>query len=323
MEAFAESKRDWLREFFGLEGDLPSHDTFRRIFSLIDPSEFETTFLAWMMDVEAVTEGSVVAIDGKVLRGSADEKKGKLPLHLVSAWASENGVSLGHVPVDSKSNELTAIPQLLEVLYLKGCIVTIDAAGCQRDVCEQITEQKAGYAIALKGNQGKMFEFAEELMQDTDGLDYFETNERKHGREERRRYFVADIFKSIWLEGWPGLEKIGYVKSTRIVNGQAQYSERFYLLSKVNSADKFANAVRSHWLVENACHWILDVTMGEDLCQLREKKADRNLATMRRIAMNKLKKVPDKTSIRQRMNKCALNDAYRVQAIQALTDARA
>lgn len=321
MEDFAEIKIEWLRSTLGFKGEIPSHDTLRRVFSLIDPTEFEDAFIAWMADVEVLSDGSVVAIDGKTLRGSGDKRKEVSPIHLVSAWAVENGVSLGHVKVSDKSNEITAIPDLLDLLTVKGCIVSIDAIGCQKEITEKITSKRGGFAIAVKANQKKLLEALEvQFASDRDpAIKSFETKEKSRGREEVRRFFFAKASKIIKELGWVGVENVGHIRSTRIVNGKASYEDRFYILRKVDCVEKFASVARSHWAVENSYHWVLDVTMSEDQCQVFDRIASRNLATLRRVVLNKLKKQNDKRSLKGRMRACALNDGYRTKSLELAT----
>lgn len=321
MEAFGKAKEEWLRTFLELPNGIPTHDTFNRVFSAIDPDAFLACFVRWTRGVCSALEGDVVAIDGKALRRALNDGD-RLP-YIVSAWAAENGLTLGQVKVDEKSNEITAIPELLRVLELKGCIVTIDAMGAQKAIAGEIAAAGADYALALKGNhetardEFKAF-FDDAVPQGADanadvpqGMDCHETMEKGHGRIEIRRYWhTAGID---WFEDkgeWPGLASAGMVESTRIQNGETTTERRMYLCSFAQDAKELARAVRGHWGVENPLHWTLDVIFGEDDSRARTKYAAQNLATLRRLALNLAKKEPTKLPIRQKRIRAALDDKF-------------
>jgi len=329
MEVFGEAKREWLGKFLELPNGIPSHDTFNRVFSAIDPHCFLDCFVKWVQGICTALSGDVVAIDGKALRHALDE--GASIPYIVSAWASENGLVLGQVKVDDKSNEITAIPELLRVLEIKGCIVTIDAMGCQKEIAAQITDKKADYVLALKGNHATIHEEIGEFFADavppcalsaaktvTPGtMDSFQTIEKDHGRIETRRYWQSTDLD--WLEDkhlWKDLRSIGMVESIRSLKGKTTIERRFYLASLPLDAKTFAKAVRGHWGVENPLHWTLDVTFREDQSRARSKNAAQNLATLRRIALNLVKKnTRKKVSQRQKRILAALDTRFLEQLL--------
>jgi predicted transposase YbfD/YdcC len=254
IEDFGVEREEWLRQFLELPEGIPSHDTFNRVFRLLDPVEFQRCVLGWMQAVAEVTAGEVVAIDEKALRRSFAKGTSKRAIHMVSAWASENGGVLGQRKVDTKSNEITAIPALLDLLVLKGCIVTIDAMGCQRTIAQTIIEQGADYVLALKGNQPTLEQTVERFFLSGHDAevhrtqsDYYEQTERGHGREETRRAWVsADLEAELQASAWPGLQSIGMVEASRTVGGKTSIEQRFYLSSLPPDAEQFAQAVRKH-----------------------------------------------------------------------------
>ena len=316
---FAKSKEAWLGEFLGLEHGIPSHDTFRRVFSLLQPEAFEACFRAWVTSMRQVVPGEIVAIDGKSLRRSHDRAAGLGPLHLVSAWAADSRLVLGQVATEQKSNEITAIPRLLDLLALKGCIVTIDAMGCQTKIAEQIIDAGADYVLALKGNQSTLAEEVEEAFIDADASDYansdvdvFETVEHAHGRQERRRYTVLGDLNGLSRQGlWKGLDAIGMVESERQIDGRTSRECRFYLGSIGTDAKQFAHAVRAHWGIENGLHWTLDVAFREDESRLRDPSGRENFAVLRHMALTRLKNDKStKTGIKNRRLKAGWDNTY-------------
>jgi predicted transposase YbfD/YdcC len=324
MELFGETKFDWLKGFLELPYGIPSHDTFNRVFSALDPHHFLECFVQWVQGICPALAGEVVAIDGKALRRALDE--GAAIPYIVSAWASENGLTLGQVKVDDKSNEITAIPKLLEVLDVKGCIVTIDAMGCQKDIAALVADKKADYALALKGNHATIHQEVQEFFDDavppcatlpantvTPGtIDFFQTVDKGHGRIETRRYWLSTDID--WIEDkglWKHLASIGMVESIRRIKGKNSIERRYYLTSLTLDAKTFAKAVRGHWGVENPLHWTLDVIFREDQSRARSKNAAQNLATLRRIALNLIKKNPrEKVSQRQKRILAALDTSF-------------
>lgn len=297
IAAFARAKEAWLRQFLDLGNGIPSHDTFGRVFSLLAPSAFEACFRSWVSAVRQCLAEEEVAIDGKSVRRSHNRGAGLGALHMVSAWATENRVVLGQVATEAKSNEITAIPRLLECLVLEGCIVTIDAMGCQTKIAEQIIAAGGAYVLALKGNQGALADEVEEAFIDADAKEYagldsqvIETNERAHGRVETRRYRTLGDLDGVPRSAlWKGLNMIGMVESQREVNGKTSSEYRFYIGSIGTGAARFARAVRGHWGIENDLHWSLDVAFREDESRLRDLRARENFAVLRHIALTRLK----------------------------------
>lgn len=298
LEDFGKAKFKWFKSFLRLPHGIPSHDTFGRFFAALDPEEFSRCFIRWVKAISEVTEGEVVAIDGKTLRRSFDNAAGKVAIHMVSAWASKNSLVLGQVKTEEKSNEITAIPKLLELLHLRGCIVTIDAMGCQREIVERIVEKEADYVVSLKGNQGALqrevealFVEAREESFETVPHAYTETLEKEHGRFEKRRYWTTAKLASIKeKKKWPSLTSVGMVESTRTVNEITSVEVRYFISSLPgDDAVKFADAVRSHWSVENNLHWVLDVAFDEDQSRVRKDNAPENMAMLRHVALNLIK----------------------------------
>lgn len=296
---FGESKKEWFKTFLKLPNGIPSHDIFNRVFSKLNPKEFEARFISWVRGIAEITEGEIIAIDGKTVRRSHDKSDGKAAIHMVSAWANENKMVLGQVKVDDKSNEITAIPKLLNLLDIKGCIVTIDAMGCQRNIAKTILESDADYVLALKGNQGTLQEdilpyFKDAGTKDAD-YDYCDTIEKDHGRIEVRKCWVSS--DTDWLNkkhDWPGLNSIGMIESTRIINNEKSVERRYYISSLEKNSEKFLHAIRSHWGIENSLHWVLDVSFKEDNSRVRKEHGAHNLTILRHIALNMLKKESSK-----------------------------
>ena len=290
-------KRKWLSQFLDLSSGIPSHDRFNAILAAIKPAEFEACLLSWITDLHEITAGQVVAIDGKTLRRSFDAASSKSAIHMVSAWATANQITLGQVVVDEKSNEITAIPRLLKILEISGCLVTIDAMGCQTEIAQAILDAGADYVLAVKDNQPTL----------RDGISWFfltrrekgfartpvsrhQTRDKGHGRVETRSYFVCEAPRDLPdRKRWPGLAAIGWAISDTLRNGKRSYEMRYYILSEKISARRFAAAVRSHWSIENQLHWQLDVTFQEDQSRLRLGHADANFSILRRTARSLLK----------------------------------
>jgi predicted transposase YbfD/YdcC len=303
MEDIGQAREDWLKTFLKLPNGIPSHDTFNRVFSAIDPHAFAQCFANWVQGVCPNLSDEVVAIDGKALRRALNE--GESIPYIVSAWASENGLVLGQLKVNEKSNEIKAVPELLGVLSLKGAIITLDAMGCQKDIAADIIDRRADYVLALKGNHATVHEEVKSFFEQAvppcatqcaqtaqkDKMDFHQTIEKGHGRIETRRYWQSTDID--WFEDkklWKELRSFGMVESIRNVKGQRTIERRYYLASLSKDAKRFARAVRSHWGVENNLHWSLDVTFREDDSRARTRNAAQNLATLRRIALNLIKK---------------------------------
>ncbi len=296
---FGEAKRDWFARFLDLPHGIPSHDTFGNLFAALDPQQFHTCFLAWVQSVVTQTAGAVIAVDGKTARRSHDRGAGKAAIHTVSAWASANEVVLGQIKTDAKSNEITAIPALLDLLLLKGCIVTIDAMGCQTAIARQVVAQGGDYVLALKENQPDLYHEAVHLFaygQETDFADYqwdaVETVSGGHGRVEIRRCWTisdADTLAHVDPDGeWTGLRALAMVEAVRRV-GETMTREQRYYLTSVTEAKVVERAVRQHWGIENGLHWVLDVAFREDECRVRVGQAAENFVVLRHLALNLLK----------------------------------
>ena len=312
MALFGEIKAPYLRQFLRLRHGTPSHDTFSRVFRLLEPKAFETCFTRFMQRFSETLRG-VVAVDGKTLRRSFDRVAGKSPLHMVHAWSAEQRLLLGQVAVDGKSNEITAVPKLLELLSLKGCIVTADALNCQRLIAAQVVAQGGDYVLALKGNQGSLHDDVRCFFGDptcTAELAHT-TVDGDHGRIETRTSLVStDI---TWLQerhAWPGLAAIGRVLRTRETSAKVSTETAYYLLSTPLSAERFGGVARAHWGVENGLHWVLDVTMNEDQARTRKDHGPQNIALLRRLALNLAKLEGSKESMKAKRMRAAWDDTF-------------
>jgi predicted transposase YbfD/YdcC len=323
IHEFAIDRRNWLARYLDLTNGIPSEDTFARVLARLDPGAFETCLLSWMRAVQGVTENRLVAIDGKAVRGSADPETGRAAIHMVSAWATENKLSLGQVVVDEKSNEITAIPELLRLLDISGALVTIDAMGCQTEIAEEIREGGADYILAVKQNQPTLYERVEgaidaALERDAGEIAEHQTVETGHGRQETRTYAVVPAPESVDPEGrWRDLTAVGIAISERVDSkGRQGMETRYYILSRLVTAPEFATAVRGHWGIENNLHWQLDVSFREDECRVRRDHGPANLSVIRRFALGLLK---HETSCRKGIEikrlKCAGNDEYREKVL--------
>jgi predicted transposase YbfD/YdcC len=330
IEEFGVIRADWFASFLDLPHGIPSHDTFNRVFAALDPVQFRTCFLHWMQAVAAVLPAQVIAIDGKAVRGSHDRGEGKQVIHLVSAWASANRVVLAQVKVDEKSNEITALPDLLRCLALAGCMVTIDAMGCQRAIAQQILDQEGSYVLALKENQRTLhadvqLSFATAQADDFAGIrhDAAEAIETGHGRIETRHAWVLDDPAVLaWLQerhAWPGLQAIGLVRGERRIGTECTIEDRYYLLARPLSARAFGDAVRSHWGIENQVHYVLDVTFHEDQSRIRAGYAAENFAVLRHIALNLLRQQTVKRkSIKGRRLKAAWDTDFLLRVLTSV-----
>jgi predicted transposase YbfD/YdcC len=328
MEDFGNAKHDWFKTFLSLPNGIPSHDTFNRVFQALDPKEFQQAFLNWTQSVRAAILGEIVAMDGKALRRALTDSKN--PRYIVSAWAEDNGLVLGQLKVEEKTNEITAVPQLLRSLELSGCIVTLDAMGCQKNIAKEIKEADADYVLALKGNQGTVHQeikaFLDETIAEANAerpagvapslavarLVRKKVVEKDHGRLETREYFQsAELGWFADKDQWEGLQSVGMVQATREIKGQISTERRYYLSSLPLDIERFSRAVRGHWGIENKLHWIMDVRFGEDQSRARTRYAAENLATLRRLALNLLKsEKTKKRGIRGKQNNASWDHAY-------------
>lgn len=296
MESFGQAKFKWLKRLLELPNGIPSHDTFARVFARLNPEQLQQSFLEWVRALVRLSDGQVVAIDGKTLRQSYDSGDGKGAIHMVSAWATQNRLVLGQCKVDEKSNEITAIPQLLRTLELSGCIVTIDAMGTQKQIAKLIVEREADYVLALKDNQGHLFEDVQQIFAQAQSVhfagiehDFDQTVDKGHGRVEIRRcWTMGQVEFLINAHQWMKFTSIGMVQSERRFEGKVERETRYYISSLASDARRLAQAVRSHWQVENSLHWVLDLAFLEDACRIRKDHAPENLAVVRHIALNLL-----------------------------------
>ena len=323
IEKFGKEKEDWLRQFIKLENGIPSHDCISWVFSRISPKKFQQCFINWTQSVVELTQGEIIAIDGKTARHSYDRRLNCPAIHMVNAWASQNAMSLGQVATAEKSNEITAIPELLELLLIKDCIVTIDAMGCQTAIAEQIIEKEADYVLAVKGNQGHLHEALVDYFDTAIASDfkdckkhYFEELDHGHGRTEVRRYWLSSNLSTLpEPEKWAGLQSIGLTERECHEQGKVSIERRYYIVSFQEQVETFARAVRQHWGIENRLHWVLDVTFNEDDSRIRKGHAPENFNTLRQLALNLLRKEASKTSIKQKRFKAALSDDFRAKVV--------
>lgn len=287
----------WLARYLDLSAGIPSHDRFNAIFASMNSREFEMCLLSWITSLHEITAGQVIAIDGKTLRRSYDAASSKSAIHMVSAWATLNHISLGQVVVDEKSNEITAIPKLLDLIDVSGGMVTIDAMGCQTEIIDKIVEKKADACIAVKKNQPKLHAAIEQHFDElveTDFQDaqirWMQSSEKGHGRDESRVYAICPVPESVKdLERWKSVKAIGMSTNITLRDGKEQTEIRYYILTRYVSGKRFADAVRTHWGIENSLHWQLDVTFREDDCRVRKGHSDANISVIRRFALSMLK----------------------------------
>ncbi len=313
IQDFGEAKLPFFKKYLPYTNGIPSHDTFARVFSLIDPKQFKSCFTSWVKTLQ-LQISEVVSIDGKTLRGSFDKNEDQKAIHMVSAFASNARLVLGQEKVREKSNEITAIPQLLDTLFLKGAIVTIDAMGCQKSIALKIREKEADYILALKGNHGDLHEDIKAYFSGVsrEKLDTNKECDKGHGRIEIRQCAVSyDIGWLSQKKEWKDLQCIIEIKSTRIEREKESSEKRYYLSSLKGSSKEIAKAIRSHWAIENSLHWVLDVTFNEDKSRIRKKNAPENMAIVRHTVLNLLRQNGDeKTSIKRRKRRALYANAY-------------
>jgi predicted transposase YbfD/YdcC len=326
IHRWAVHRQSWLAQFLALPNGIPSRDCIRRLLVALEPEAFQRCFLAWIADALPIDPGKsrrLVSIDGKTCRGSHDAAKGLGALHIVSAWASEEGIALGQVATDAKSNEITAIPQLLGQIELAGTLITIDAMGCQKEIVRQVVAGGGDCVIAVKDNQPKLLasiqtHFFDHLERDLEELRYryHETIDDGHGRVDERSYYLTEVPRGFApAKDWPWVKAIGFaVRITRHADGTESDEVRYYLSSRYLSGKRFGEAVRSHWSIESM-HWVLDVNFREDDSRTRERTLGNNLSWLRRFAVTLLKRHPGKDSLRGKMMSCMLNTDYLTQVL--------
>lgn len=324
---YGEAKEDWLGTFLELPNGIPSHDTFSRIFGLIDPQQFQECFVSWVQAVSEVIESEIISIDGKTLRRSYDTHSNKAAIHMVSAWASECNLVLGQLKTEEKSNEITAIPELMKILNIQGCIVTIDAMGCQKKITKEITGKGGDYVIGLKGNQDTLLRAVEDTFESayTETLegpdfDFYQTEDTGHGRHEVRSYFTTDNLDQIPMaSAWAKLTTVGVVVSEVTKKGKTSTEWRYYIGSIKNDAELFAKSVRSHWGIKNSVHWVLDVAFREDESRVRKNHGPENLAMLRHIALNLLKhEKTAKLGVKSKRLKAGWDNSYLSKVLSGL-----
>lgn len=314
---YCKSKEDIFRKKYHLilENGVPTDDTFQRIFAIIQPEQLEKCFVNWVKSVNDISENEIVSIDGKTICGSRDDNYSVI--HMISAWANKTGIVLGQMRVDEKSNEIPAVPQLLDFIDVQNCTITSDDMSCQKKTVQKIREKNCDYAICLKGNQETIYDDVRFYFESAEkepefyALDKTETHDKGHGRIEKRQYFLET--KVDWLEdreAWSGLNAIGMVKSARIVNGAKSIENRYFITS-LTDVTQFAEAVRTHWGIENSLHWCLDVNFDEDRCRVRKDNSGENLAVIRHIALNLYKSYQVvKLSMKAKRFRCSFDDDF-------------
>jgi predicted transposase YbfD/YdcC len=333
IATWAATKQDLLLTVLDLPNGVPGKDVFRRVLAALKPGAFQACFVNWLRSLRAAAaaasgvEQPVLPIDGKTLRRSHDRKNGLGALHCVSIWASEFGLSLGQVACAEKSNEITAIPELLRLVDIRGAIITIDALGTQKAIAKQIVESGADYVLALKGNQGTLHQAVIDYIDEQAENDFanvkarrYQTSETGHGREEARSYIQMPVPKSLpGLELWEGLKSIGVAESVCIRDGEETAETRYYISSLAVGVKRFAHAVRSHWSIENTCHWSLDVTYREDESRIREKHLRENFAWLNRFTLSLLKQHPGRASLAMKRQNCGWNADFLLEVLTGAT----
>ncbi len=322
MEQYARSKEDFLRSFLDLPNGIPSHDTFNRVFSNIDAENFESCFTQWVSELAKLQPKEVISIDGKTIKGAKAGGK-KSPVHMVSAWANENQLALGQVKVNEKSNEITAIPKLLEVLFLEDTIVSIDAMGCQVQIAEAIIDKKADYILAVKENQGQLYEQIKDEFRFAQNMETHTNENVDHGRVETRKCSIVNQFQFIPSDTpWVKLRTLVRIESTREFKNSEKKKEesvRYYISSLDAEAEDFQKAIRSHWGIENQLHWVLDVAFGEDASRKRAQNSAQNFSILNKIALNLLKQEKtSKVGIKSRRLKAGWDNHYLIKILNLL-----
>jgi predicted transposase YbfD/YdcC len=327
VELFGQSKYKWFKGFLQLPHGIPSHDTFGRVFALLDADKFQRCFVEWIQAVQERTQGQVIALDGKQLRRSHDKALGQKAIYMVSAWASANGLVLGQRKVDDRSNEITAIPQLLDLLEVSGCIVTTDAMGCQTAIAEKVIEKDADYVLVVKDNQPRLHEVLQELFDHPDevkrvGCDYHRTADKGHGRIEIRQCWATSDPQYLRyiasFADWEGLRSIAMIQAERRIGSKESVKRRYFISSLDSNAQRLLHAARTYWEIENKLHWVLDIAFREDDCRVRKGNGAQNFAVLRHIALNLLRaEHTAKRSIRAKRLKAGWDHDYLLKVLTA------
>jgi predicted transposase YbfD/YdcC len=325
IAAFGHSKLEWLRRYIPLKNGVPSHDCIGYVMARLNVRQFSECFIGWAEAVRNKVHNEIIAIDGKTARGSQDRKNGRSPLHMISAWAASNRLVLGQEATEEKSNEITAIPKLLKLLELHGCIVTTDAMGCQREIAGQIVDRGADYVLGLKGNQGTLHDEVEDYFATARKAEFMnvkhdshEEIDKGHGRLEKRRYWVTeDLCTLSRTELWKGLRSIGMVEREYEENGKRAIEQRYFICSIPADAGLLAKAVREHWGIENSLHWRLDVTLREDASRIRKGESAAIMATIRHMCLNLFQKEDSRLSLKRKQKKAGWDDDFRARVLFA------
>ncbi len=325
VELFGQAKERWFRTFLELPHGIPSHDTFSRVFALIDAEQFQESFRNWIAAVEERTKGEIIALDGKQLRRSHDKTEGQKAIYMVSAWASENSMVLGQRKVDDRSNEITAVPQLLEMLEVAGCIVTADAMHCQVETAKKVMENDADYVFVVKDNQPRLLEAIQGLFDDPDEMrwvdtDYDRTTDGNHGRIETRQCWTTSdpeyLAYITSLGDWSGLQSIGMIEAKRSTKEGTSVKRRYFISSLESNATQLLHTVRTYWGIENKLHWVLDLAFREDESRVRKGNGPQNFAVLRHIALNLLKRDDTaKISIRAKRKKAGWDNNFLLKVL--------
>lgn len=327
VELFGQAKQKWFKGFLELPHGIPSHDTFGRVFGLLDPEQFQHSFIEWIEAVEERTQGQIVALDGKQLRRSHDRTKGRRAVYVVSAWASENSLVLGQRKVDDRSNEITAIPQLLDMLEVSGCIITTDAMGCQTAIAQKAIDNDADYVLVVKENQHRLLEALQGLFDDPHEMrwvdcDYHKTTDKGHGRIEIRECWTTSDSEYLQyiasFAEWASLQSIGMIQAERRVGEDRTVKRRYFISSLESDAQRLLHAARTHWGIENKLHWILDIAFREDDSRVRKGHGPQNFTVLRHIALNLLRQESTaKISIRAKRKKAGWDNDYLLRILTA------
>ena len=329
IQLFGEAKEEWFRTIIELPNGIPSHDTFWRVFARIDPEQFQNSFISWINNVSEVTEGQVIAVDGKILRRSHDKALGRGAIDMVSAWATENHLVLGQVKVDDKSNEITAIPKLLQILEVSGCIITIDAMGCQKNIADTIIKRDADYVLSLKENQERLYEDVIILFDDLEASNFkaypystYRTVDKDHGRLETRTCYVIsepEILRNLRNSEWQGLHSVIKIHSKRQIGQDVSEQDRYFISSLEKDARFLLNVIRCHWSIENSLHWVLDIAFREDESRIRKEYGAENFAILRHIALNLIKQDKSiKASVKGKRLKAGWDNDYLLTILSSL-----